>query len=115
MLYLEHTPSARTSVGNKEYEYKGKKEVAAQPQQAVNRWRAGPFGDAGGGVALRHVIDPNGGCQGVSTVSSVMIEKSLLDHIWTSRWLDAMRTRLFVVISWSLVHRGKAWKSDHSY
>jgi hypothetical protein len=30
-------PSARTSVGNKEYEYKGKKKLAAQRQQDVDR------------------------------------------------------------------------------
>jgi hypothetical protein len=30
-------PSARTSVGNKEYEYKGKKELAAELQQAGDR------------------------------------------------------------------------------
>jgi hypothetical protein len=32
-----HMPSARTSVGNKEYEYKGKKKLATQLQQRVDR------------------------------------------------------------------------------
>ena len=51
-------PSARTSVGNKEYEYKGKKERAAKPQQAGDRRGTGRFGDAAVAVALRHAIDP---------------------------------------------------------
>jgi hypothetical protein len=50
-------PSARTSVGNKEYEYEGKKERAASLQQAGNRHETVSFGDAAVAVALRHVID----------------------------------------------------------
>lgn len=50
-------PSARTSVGNKEYEYKSKKERAASLQQAGNRYETVSFGDAAVAVALRHVID----------------------------------------------------------
>ena len=50
-------PSARTSVGNKEYEYEGKKERAAQPQQARNRHETVLFGDAAMAVALRHEIE----------------------------------------------------------
>jgi hypothetical protein len=50
-------PSARTSVGNKEYEYEGKKERAASLQQAGNCHETVSFGDAAVAVALRHVID----------------------------------------------------------
>jgi hypothetical protein len=50
-------PSARTSVGNKEYEYEGKKERAASLQQAGNRRETISLGDAAMAVALRHVID----------------------------------------------------------
>ena len=50
-------PSARTSVGNKEYEYEGKKERAAELQQAVDRRETVHFGDAAMAAALRHVID----------------------------------------------------------
>jgi hypothetical protein len=61
-------PSARTSVGNKEYEYKGKKKRAAKLQQAGDRRETGHFGDAAVAVALRHVVDPKGGCAGLSTL-----------------------------------------------
>jgi hypothetical protein len=50
-------PSARTSVGNKEYEYEGKKERAASLQQTGNRHETAVFGDAAVAVALRHVTD----------------------------------------------------------
>ena len=50
-------PSARTSVGNKEYEYEGDKERAASLQQAGNRHETVPFGNAAVAVALRHVAD----------------------------------------------------------
>ena len=50
-------PSARTSVGNKEYEYEGKKERAANLQQTGNRHETVVFGDAAVAVALRHVIE----------------------------------------------------------
>jgi hypothetical protein len=51
-------PSARTSVGNEESEYKGKKERAATLQQAVDRPEPIHFGGAAMAVALRHAIDP---------------------------------------------------------
>lgn len=51
-------PSARTSVGNKEYEYKGKKERAAKPQQAGDRRETGLFGKVAVAVAMRHGFDP---------------------------------------------------------
>ena len=51
-------PSARTSVGNKEYEYEGKKERAAELQQAVDRRGTVHFGDAAMAAALRHETDP---------------------------------------------------------
>jgi len=59
-----HLPSARTSAGNKKYEYK--KKEAAKSQQAVDRRETIHFGDAADVVALRH--EPNvrqvaGGCQ----------------------------------------------------
>ena len=50
-------PSARTSVGNKEYEYEGKKERAASLQHTGNRRETVVFGDAAVAVALRHVIE----------------------------------------------------------
>jgi hypothetical protein len=59
-------PSARTSVGNKEYEYKGKKKRAAELQQAVDRRETVHFGGAAMAVALRHgstVSDAEGLCQ----------------------------------------------------
>ena len=61
-------PSARTSGGNKEYEYKGKNERAAKPQQAVDRRKTGHFGNAAVAVALRHVVDPKGERAGLSTL-----------------------------------------------
>jgi len=65
-------PSARTSVGNKEYEGKrnkcrGKKERAASLQQAGNRRETVSFGDAAMAVALRHVIDRKTVLDGLST------------------------------------------------
>jgi len=47
-------PSARTSVGNKEYEYEGNNERAASLQQAGNRRETISLGDAVVAVALRH-------------------------------------------------------------
>jgi hypothetical protein len=61
-------PSARTSVGNKEYEYKGKKERAAKLQQPGNRQKAAGFGDAAVVAALRHVIERKPCVCGLSTV-----------------------------------------------
>ena len=59
-------PSARTSVGNKEYEYEGNNERAASLQQAGNRRETASLGDAAVAVALRHgttVSDAGGVCQ----------------------------------------------------
>jgi hypothetical protein len=50
-------PSARTSAGNKEYEYKANKEHAASLQQPGNRRKTGSVGDAVVAAALRHVIE----------------------------------------------------------
>ena len=48
-------PSARTSAGNEEYEYKGKKkEAAAKQQRVADRRGATGHGDAAVAVALRH-------------------------------------------------------------
>jgi hypothetical protein len=63
-----HMPSARTSVGNKEYEYKRKKERAASLQQAGNRHETVSFGDAAVAVALRHGADRKPACRTLSTV-----------------------------------------------
>ncbi len=68
-------PSARTSVGNKEYEGKankarGNKERAAKPQQAGDRRETGHFGDAAVAVALRHVIDTTSSLPGLSNLFS---------------------------------------------
>jgi hypothetical protein len=62
-----HMPSARTSVGNKEYEYEGNKERAAELQQAVDRRETVSFGDAAVAVALRHVTDRKTVHYGLST------------------------------------------------
>jgi hypothetical protein len=51
-------PSARTSVGNEEYEYESKKERAAELQQAVDRRETVHFGGAAMAAALRHETDP---------------------------------------------------------
>jgi hypothetical protein len=69
------TPSARTSVGNKEYEYKGKKERAAKLQQAVDRQETMRFGGAAGVAALRHVIDRK---RSVCSLSTVYFETFLI-------------------------------------
>jgi hypothetical protein len=50
-------PSARTSVGNKEYEYEGKKERAANLQQPASRQQTVRVGDAAGVAAGRHETD----------------------------------------------------------
>jgi hypothetical protein len=47
-------PSARTSVGNKEYEYEADEEHAADLPQAVDRRETVHFGGAARAVALRH-------------------------------------------------------------
>lgn len=61
-----YMPSARTSVGNKEYEYKGNNQRAGELQQTVNRRETVHFGGAAMVVALRHgstVNDAGGVCQ----------------------------------------------------
>jgi hypothetical protein len=64
-------PSARTSVGNEEYEYKkAGNERAAKPQQAGDRRWTMAFGDAAVAVALRHVIDPTAASRACQTFSS---------------------------------------------
>jgi hypothetical protein len=65
-----HMPSARTSVGNKEYEYKGKKKRAAKLQQARNRQETVRVGDAAMAAALRHGTDRKSGLHGLSTLFS---------------------------------------------
>ena len=77
-------PSARTSVGNKEYEYKGKKERAAKPQQAGDRRETGRFGDAAVAVALRHVVDSTAALRNVSTVSCEIFLRLTDETIWTA-------------------------------
>jgi hypothetical protein len=66
-------PSARTSVGNKEYEYKGKKKRAAKSQRGAGRLVAGVFGDAADVGALRHGTDLKVGLPRVSTVGGETI------------------------------------------
>lgn len=61
-------PSARTSVGNKEYEYKGNKKRAAELQQSVDRRETVHFGGVAMTAALRHVIDTKSACAELSTV-----------------------------------------------
>jgi hypothetical protein len=68
LIYLEHMPSARTSVGNKEYEYKGKEKRAAKPQTYARRLLACVFGDGADVGALRHDTDHKAGLPRVSTV-----------------------------------------------
>jgi hypothetical protein len=66
-------PSARTSAGNKEYEYKGKKKRAANLQPYRNRQETVCFGGAAVAVALRHVTDRKRSVWPVSTVSDETI------------------------------------------
>jgi len=63
-------PSARTSVGNEEYEYESKKERAASQQQTVDRRETVHFGGAAMAVALRHAIDPKRCCRTCQQKSS---------------------------------------------
>ena len=63
-------PSARTSVGNKEYESKkANNELAVQPRRAGDRSEAVRFGVAAVAVALRHGTDTTAAGRSVSTVS----------------------------------------------
>jgi hypothetical protein len=55
-------PSARTSVGNKEYEYKGKKKLAAQLQQRIDRDEWTGLVVAAVACALRHAPDRKAPC-----------------------------------------------------
>jgi hypothetical protein len=50
-------PSARTSVGNKEYEYKDEDERVAQSRRASNHRGMIHSGDAAMCAALLHVVD----------------------------------------------------------
>ena len=59
--------SARTSVGNKEDEYEGKKELAAKRREARDRREAIHQGNATLAVALRHVVDLRRGRVGMSS------------------------------------------------
>ena len=81
-------PSARTSVGNKEYEYKGKKECAAKPQQAGDRREAGRFGVAAVAVALRHAVDTTAARRRVSTVTCEIFFGLAGETVWTAGRLD---------------------------
>lgn len=62
-----HMPSARTSVGNKEYEYKGKEKLAAQLQQHIDRDELTGLGEAAVAGVLRHVLDRKAPWQRLST------------------------------------------------
>jgi len=86
-------PSARTSVGNKEYEGKAKKERAAKLQQAGDRRGTDRFGVAAVAVALRHVIDSTAACRNVSTVSCEIFSRLSDLAIWTAGRLNDMRAR----------------------
>jgi hypothetical protein len=61
-----HVPSARTSAGNKEYEYKKEKEFAVNAQQASKR-RGTIHCEVEMAVALRHAVDPKAFFWGLST------------------------------------------------
>ena len=84
-------PSARTSVNNKEYDYKGKEKLAAQRQQPNRRQETAAFGVAAVVDALRHVTDRKTlaeGCQPffevVSLVTFLLVCNRRLDG-WPSR------------------------------
>jgi hypothetical protein len=77
-------PSARTSVGNKEYEYKGKKKRAAKLQQTGNRQEAAGFGGAAMAAALRHVIDRKRCPHGLSSVLFMTIASKPPIRVWTA-------------------------------
>jgi hypothetical protein len=59
-------PSARTSAGNEEYEYKKEQEFAVNAQQASKR-RGTVLCEVAVAVALRHAIDRNPCFWGLST------------------------------------------------
>src|SRR5690242_14630862 len=86
-------PSARTSVGNKEYEGKAKKERAAKLQQAGDRRGTDRFGVAAVAVALRHVIDSTAACRNVSTVSCEIFSRLSDLAIWTAGRPNDTRAR----------------------
>ncbi|WP_139350521.1 hypothetical protein [Rhodanobacter sp. B04] len=75
-------PSARTSVGNKEYEYEGKKERAASLQQAGNHHETVVFGDAAVAVALRHATNHTRGRNCASMVLFEIIFRRLILVVW---------------------------------
>jgi hypothetical protein len=77
-------PSARTSVGNKEYEYKGKKKLTAKLQQAADRRETGHFGDVIRAAALRHAIDSTAACRNMSTVSCEIFFHLSINAVWTA-------------------------------
>ncbi len=82
-----HMPSARTSVNNEEYEYKGKKERAANRQQARNRRETVRFGGAAMVVALRHETDHTRVQNCASTVSCEINGNSSMGsrlEVWTA-------------------------------
>jgi hypothetical protein len=84
-------PSARTSVGNKEYEYKAEKEHAADLQQAVNRREAVHFNGAAMAVALRHgstVNDAGTSCQQKSSTGK---HGGNRNGVWTAMRLNGYR------------------------
>jgi hypothetical protein len=81
-------PSARTSAGNKEYEYeagksRGNKQRAASLQQAGNRHQTVSLGYAAVAVALRHVIDRKPCLCELSTVFYMKRNSMALAPIWT--------------------------------
>jgi hypothetical protein len=61
-------PSARTSVDNKEYEYKDGKKRAAHRQQTGKRRETVVCGDATWAAALRHAVERTAACYKVSTI-----------------------------------------------
>jgi hypothetical protein len=91
--YLENMPSARTSVGNKEYEYKGKKERAAK-QQAIDRRETVRFGGAAGVAALRHDTDRKRCLGSMSTVNFETFSIQMANFIRTSIHPRLERTKL---------------------
>ncbi|WEN15790.1 hypothetical protein PY254_03710 [Rhodanobacter sp. AS-Z3] len=78
-------PSARTSVGNKEYEYKDNNQRAASLQQAGNRQKTVSIGDAAVAVALRHEIETTAVRLALSTLFSAYAKFRIK---WTYRRPD---------------------------
>jgi hypothetical protein len=84
-------PSARTSVGNKEYEYKGNKQRGASMQPSGNRQETVSMSAATLAVALRHEIETTVVRSALSTL--FLMHANFCDK-WTYRRPDVQKRLL---------------------